>query len=173
MEGQRAENLWHDYMRAFHSEKYKSILDSCGYPSTTFRNIGFNIPPSPVQDIAPQISKQTLKDTDVLFALLLLPLLNQEGLNMDSKENKEKEMQNTTPDLKPCPFCGGKAEVRMKGYAYSKNRIQNEWVVKCMKGCCETPPFSSDISQDVDTGAVVVKSTGIKEAVDAWNKREG
>ena len=52
------------------------------------------------------------------------------------------------PDLKPCPFCGGKAELLIV-----PGRIAH-WVVKCRKGCVNTCQYISD-----------------HDAVEAWNRR--
>lgn len=55
------------------------------------------------------------------------------------------------PELKPCPFCGGKAEICPAGRRFR---------VECMleKGACAVIP----ITWDYDTK---------EEAADAWNRR--
>ena len=53
--------------------------------------------------------------------------------------------------LKPCPFCGGKAEIICSPDYF---RTTWGWLVKCKKGCCNQMPFQSEHS-----------------AVEAWNTR--
>ena len=54
--------------------------------------------------------------------------------------------------LKPCPFCGGEAELFTIPANYGLSPIR--WVIRCKKGCCEQIPHISD-----------------HDAVFAWNKR--
>ena len=57
-------------------------------------------------------------------------------------------------ELKPCPFCGGKAElIIVPGYF---NKTESGWLVKCRNGCCNQMPYVSD-----------------HDAIDAWNRRAG
>lgn len=51
-------------------------------------------------------------------------------------------------ELKPCPFCGGEAELLIV-----PNR-EAEWVVKCLNKCCNQFPRASK-----------------EEAINAWNRR--
>ena len=55
-------------------------------------------------------------------------------------------------ELKPCPFCGAKAEVRQK-------RALNTWIVECSNLLC---PASYMIGMDYDTE---------DEAIEVWNRR--
>ena len=55
-------------------------------------------------------------------------------------------------ELKPCPFCGGEAELFTIPADYGLSPIR--WVIRCKKGCCEQIPHISD-----------------HDAVFAWNKR--
>lgn len=58
-------------------------------------------------------------------------------------------------ELKPCPFCGGKAElICVPGY-FKTGLSSSGWLVKCLNGCVNQMPYSSD-----------------HEAVEAWNRRE-
>ena len=50
--------------------------------------------------------------------------------------------------LKPCPFCGGKAELLIV-----PGRVAS-WLVKCKKGCCNQMPHVSD-----------------HDAIEEWNTR--
>lgn len=60
---------------------------------------------------------------------------------------------NVKPDLRPCPFCGSKAELLIvPGYFDQGN--QSGWVVKCTAGCCNQMPHA--LKQD---------------AAEAWNRR--
>ena len=54
----------------------------------------------------------------------------------------------TNEELKPCPFCGGKAELIDVG--------RYEWFIKCRRGCVE------------QTHVYKAKSSAVK----AWNRRK-
>lgn len=54
----------------------------------------------------------------------------------------------TYEEMKPCPFCGGKAELVSVG--------KYEWFAKCHKGCVE------------QTHLYKAKSSAVK----AWNRRK-
>lgn len=56
------------------------------------------------------------------------------------------------PDLKPCPFCGGEAELR----AVDNEKINTDWYVLCLGCCVETFPSYSR-----------------KKAAESWNRRAG
>lgn len=57
-------------------------------------------------------------------------------------------------ELKPCPFCGGKAElITVPGY-FKSGLSSSGWLVKCLNGCCNQAPYMSD-----------------HDAIRAWNGR--
>lgn len=77
--------------------------------------------------------------------------------------------------LLPCPFCGGKATLRMtsRGYDSSgRTRLLNRFKVNCTECNVETDTFASDIWQD-EKGAVHVVKNGAELAIAAWNRRSG
>ena len=71
-----------------------------------------------------------------------------------------------TDDLKPCPFCGSKAEVRTT-YEVLKTTTKNLYsYVRCERCFAESFKFSY---KNADcTGANPIKS-----AINAWNRRDG
>ena len=52
--------------------------------------------------------------------------------------------------LKPCPFCGGKADE----FTLLKNDVRIRYVIQCENQCSSTYPVDSE-----------------EEAIKAWNKR--
>jgi len=56
--------------------------------------------------------------------------------------------------LKPCPFCGGKAELIIVPGYFNQGLSSSGWLVKCLAGCCNQMPYGSD-----------------HDAVEAWNRR--
>ena len=56
--------------------------------------------------------------------------------------------------LKPCPFCGGKAELIIVPGYFKSGLSSSGWLVKCIKGCCNQNPYTSD-----------------HDAAEAWNRR--
>ena len=80
------------------------------------------------------------------------------------------------PDLKPCPFCGGKAELKRISSNYltsPRTTIMDKWTVRCEENhCCDIGSFTSQIYQAED-GKIVVLRDGAKDACELWNRRAG
>ena len=65
-----------------------------------------------------------------------------------------KELEDVERLLKPCPFCGGKANlVCVPGY-YKTGLSSSGWLVRCQNGCISQMSYGSD-----------------HDAVEAWNRR--
>ena len=56
--------------------------------------------------------------------------------------------------LKPCPFCNGKAELIIAPGYFKSGLSSSGWLVKCLNGCCNQTPHTSD-----------------HDAIEAWNRR--
>lgn len=56
-------------------------------------------------------------------------------------------------DLKPCPFCGSKAEL------HKRDVLDTSYIVECSNGTC---PASYMLGWDYETE---------EEAIEAWNRR--
>lgn len=74
-------------------------------------------------------------------------------------------------ELKPCPLCGGEAELQrnFKGCRGSSTII-DEWEVTCKKRCCSTRSYADEIYH-ADNGEIVIEHNGAAEAAEVWNKR--
>jgi Lar family restriction alleviation protein len=57
-------------------------------------------------------------------------------------------------DLKPCPFCGGKANLSFVPRYFKQGLSSGGWHVRCLNGCVNQMPFMSD-----------------HDAIEAWNRR--
>lgn len=62
-------------------------------------------------------------------------------------------------ELKPCPFCGGKAKI----FAFSDGGI----CVKCLYCWCQTHTWSDYSISEAE------KESAFERAVDSWNRRKG
>lgn len=75
---------------------------------------------------------------------------------------------------KPCPCCGGEAELikQTDGYRTNPVHILHNFGVKCSQCGLSTASYQSDIWQDM-AGNVHVEHNGAEEAIEAWNRRAG
>lgn len=69
-------------------------------------------------------------------------------------------------ELKPCPFCSGKAQIvkTQSGYKQNPSTILDTWAVQCENKCCRTMEFGDRIFRKED-GEIIVEEDGVKEAL--------
>ena len=73
-------------------------------------------------------------------------------------------------ELKPCPFCGGKARLFVAFYENARSKLSNAYRVNCINCGVTTNAYKSDIRQE-DDGTVAINKNGAEMAAEAWNKR--
>lgn len=77
-----------------------------------------------------------------------------------------------TPDLKPCPCCGGKAKVSTVRPFFMIKKYHNRYVTA---GCTQCGLCTSLFKANNKTGSplrnAVHEEEAMREAADAWNRR--
>ena len=76
-------------------------------------------------------------------------------------------------DLKPCPFCGGKASLVQPGSGFKPgSALTARFYVKCMDCDICTSDYETEVCIGHD-GTIVVNQNGAEEAIKRWNRRKG
>ena len=71
-------------------------------------------------------------------------------------------------ELKPCPFCGGKAKITKSSWGHSSDYFSADYKIGC-DGCGFY--FKATSYFGVKDGVPFVSVDGYKEIVDKWNRR--
>lgn len=75
----------------------------------------------------------------------------------------------STPELKPCPFCGGGATIRRVSHGYSPGGGFN---AKYEIGCNECDiKFTRESKFILIYGKPKIEKDGYQECIDDWNRR--
>ena len=85
---------------------------------------------------------------------------------------RDKGEKTMNEQLKPCPFCGGKAILQRvySGYSTGPTTIKDIWEITCENGCCKTNKYTDNIYHDTN-GEIVAEANGAQQAIEIWNKR--
>ena len=70
-------------------------------------------------------------------------------------------------ELKPCPFCGGKAFLDLKSKSHGEH-FGATFEVGC-RNCCFS--FKKDSRWYIANGQIMTDKDGYKECIEAWNRR--
>lgn len=82
-------------------------------------------------------------------------------------------MTNPLPELLPCPFCGGEAEIRLHQYAGTyASGMETPWpYAACKKGCVSMPAVTCDDWPYGQSNGARSSKQARKEAIIGWNHR--
>ena len=74
-------------------------------------------------------------------------------------------------ELKPCPFCGGKAAVRFSGHRYTNGYVKGYIVVGC-NTCMASVRGAYYQGDSLDILPYSIEETvGAEKAIEKWNRR--
>ena len=73
-------------------------------------------------------------------------------------------------ELKPCPFCGGKAEITEMASGYGNREFTKEYRIGC-EGCRVYFRRTTRFRLEKDEPVFIVN--GCQEAINDWNRRAG
>jgi len=78
-------------------------------------------------------------------------------------------------ELKPCPFCGGKAAVKQSGVevmATNRDSVRFDFSIRCIKCNATAPGAYGYVSANLSrTGDFNTWYDGRPSAIEAWNRR--
>ena len=108
------------------------------------------------------MSKKTLKIEHMTEVVGLMESLARSGYDVHIAPVYTMPTCEKDIELKPCPFCGGKAKLKEDTQCWGHGMFIKEYFVKCIQcGGKSRTSAVYDISEDV------AKAT----AIDAWNTR--
>ena len=77
------------------------------------------------------------------------------------------------PDLKPCPFCGGKATFLVSS-TFSRGVVRGwEFRISCTKCGVKTAKTNYRCEVSLQNGEIVAETDERPAAIKAWNRRAG
>ena len=77
-------------------------------------------------------------------------------------------------ELKPCPFCGGKAAIEQRGIeimATNRDSVRFDFSIRCVKCNATAPGAYGYISANLSRTGLNVWHDEIPSAIEAWNRR--
>ena len=77
-------------------------------------------------------------------------------------------MKMSKCELKPCPFCGGKAEIDSTGIGYTNGSFSENYEIGC-KSC--NIRFRGTSYFIIKDGTPTISIDGYKECIEKWNRR--
>lgn len=100
-----------------------------------------------------------------------------ERIKIERSESEEQKMKET--ELKPCPFCGGEAELRfdkptLYEDSFRQYSLRADVKVKCKKCHFEREAYRAYVDLDIDTMELkgsILESRALKHVVKQWNRR--
>lgn len=76
------------------------------------------------------------------------------------------------PELKPCPFCGGRAIYKNTLNTSAHQGVGFSYEIKCERCKIKIPnTFKTEFSLD-DNGEIITRSDERAQAAELWNRRE-
>lgn len=73
--------------------------------------------------------------------------------------------------LKPCPFCGGEAEIMCLSTVNEHGILSKVFVITCKECGLRNPKAFRIFAQIHNDGICVFDESEKKEAIEAWNRR--
>lgn len=74
-------------------------------------------------------------------------------------------------DLKPCPFCGGRANFRTTSISHCGHTVGYKFIIGCTRCGTNIADCEGEVEIAFRDGELVVKTDDREKCIEVWNRR--